>query len=204
MPLPFFLTPFFASIPALAAAISWFSSVFTNANILRTCLSVTNPPPSKNRNTPGQIVVAGREFCLSSLGCSNCRPSLLIIADGGGSNGTRSGLWKRGIQRLANSTALGITVCHFPPGTSQWNKIEHRMFSFITQNWRRRPLVSYETIVNLIGSTKIRTGLRVNAKLSHKKYPTGIKVSDSELAKVHLKPAKFHGEWNYSVLPSHD
>ena len=129
---------------------------------------------------------------------------LLIMADGGGSNGTRSRLWKRGIQRLANSTGLGIAVCHFPPGTSKWNKIEHRMFSFITQNWRGRPLVSYETIVNLIGNTRTRTGLRVNAKLSRKKYPTGIKVSDSELAKVNLRPAKFHGEWNYSVLPSHD
>jgi len=126
---------------------------------------------------------------------------LLIMADAGGSNGPRSRLWKRGVQRLANATGLGITVCHFPPGTSKWNKIEHRMFSFITQNWRGRPLVSYETIVNLIGSTKTSTGLQVKAKLSRKKYPTGIKVPDSEFAKIHLKPAKFHGEWNYSVLP---
>lgn len=126
---------------------------------------------------------------------------LLIMADGGGSNGLRSRLWKVGVQRLANSTGLTVTVSHFPPGTSKWNKIEHRMFSFITQNWRGRPLVSYETIVNLIGNTKTQTGLRVKAKLSRKKYPTGIKVTDSELAKVNLRPASFHGEWNYSVLP---
>lgn len=127
---------------------------------------------------------------------------LLIMADAGGSNGTRSRRWKIGVQRLANSTGLGITVSHFPPGTSKWNKIEHRMFSFITQNWRGRPLVGFETIVNLIGSTTTRTGLRVKAKLSRKKYATGIKVSDSELAKVNLKPATFHGEWNYSIVPS--
>jgi len=127
---------------------------------------------------------------------------LLIMADAGGSNGTRSRLWKMGVQRLAHAAGLGITVCHFPPGTSKWNKIEHRMFSFITQNWRGRPLVSYETIVNLIGGTKTSTGLRVKAKLSRKKYPTGIKVPDSEFAKINLRPAKFHGEWNYSILPS--
>jgi len=127
---------------------------------------------------------------------------LLIMADAGGSNGTRSRLWKMGVQRLARATGLAITVCHFPPGTSKWNKIEHRMFSFITQNWRGRPLVSYETIVNLIGGTKTSTGLRVKAKLSRKKYPTGIKVPDSEFAKINLRPATFHGEWNYSILPS--
>ena len=127
---------------------------------------------------------------------------LLILADAGGSNGTRSRLWKRGVQRLANATGVDITVCHFPPGTSKWNKIEHRMFSFITQNWRGRPWVSYETVVNLIGSTQTRTGLRVKARLSRKKYPTGIKVPDSEFAKLNLKPAQFHGEWNYSIQPS--
>ena len=129
---------------------------------------------------------------------------LLIMADGGGSNGLRSRLWKLGLQRLANSLGFVVSVCHFPPGTSKWNKIEHRMFSFITQNWRGRPLISYETIVNLIGSTKTQTGLRVKAKLSRKKYPTGIKVTESELAKVNLRPARFHGEWNYSVLPNHN
>lgn len=126
---------------------------------------------------------------------------LLIMADGGGSNGSRSRLWKVAVQRLANTTGLGIHVCHFPPGTSKWNKIEHRMFSFITQNWRGRPLVSYETIINLIGSTTTQTGLQIKAKLNKKKYPTGIKVPDDELAKVNIKPDRFHGEWNYLVTP---
>ena len=129
---------------------------------------------------------------------------LLIMADGGGSNGNRSRLWKVGVQRLANATGLRVTVCHFPPGTSKWNKIEHRLFSAITQNWRGRPLVNHEAIINLIGSTTTTTGLQVKAKLNHKTYPTGRKVSDLELAKVQLKPAKFHGEWNYSVLPNAD
>jgi hypothetical protein len=102
---------------------------------------------------------------------------LLILADSGGSNGSRSRLWKIGVQRLANETALDVTVCHFPPGTSKWNKIEHRLFSFITQNWRGRPLVSHEVIVNLIGSTTTRNGLSVKAKLSTKKYETGVKIS---------------------------
>ncbi len=127
---------------------------------------------------------------------------LLIMADAGGSNGSRLRLWKIGVQRLANTTGLRINVCHFPPGTSKWNKIEHRMFSFITQNWRGRPLISHEAIVNLIGSTTTTTGLKIKAKLNRKKYPTGIKVTDSELAKVRIKPAKFHGEWNYTVVPS--
>jgi len=127
---------------------------------------------------------------------------LLIMADAGGSNGSRLRLWKIGVQRLANTTGLRINVCHFPPGTSKWNKIEHRMFSFITQNWRGRPLISHEAIVNLIGSTTTTTGLKIKARLNRKKYPTGIKVTDSELAKVRIKPAKFHGEWNYTVVPS--
>jgi len=126
---------------------------------------------------------------------------LLIMADGGGSNSSRSRLWKIGVQRLANTTGLQIHVCHFPPGTSKWNKIEHRMFSFITQNWRGQPLVSHETIVNLIGSTTTAAGLRIKAKLNSKKYPVGIKVDNSELASIRLKPARFHGEWNYTVTP---
>jgi hypothetical protein len=126
---------------------------------------------------------------------------LLIMADGGGSNGSRSRLWKVAVQRLANTTGLRVNVCHFPPGTSKWNKIEHRMFSFITQNWRGRPLISYETIINLIGSTTTTSGLRIKARLNQKKYPTGIKIADEELAKVNLKPARFRGEWNYSVSP---
>lgn len=124
---------------------------------------------------------------------------LLILADSGGSNGSRSRLWKIGVQRLANETGLQVTVCHFPPGTSKWNKIEHRLFSFITQNWRGRPLVSHEVIVNLIGSTTTRNGLNVKAKLSTKKYETGIKISDEVFARVKIKPKKFHGDWNYTI-----
>ena len=126
---------------------------------------------------------------------------LLITADSGGSNGARLRLWKLELQRLADETGLRIAVCHFPPGTSKWNKIEHRMFSFITQNWRGRPLVSHETIINLIGSTTTATGLRIKARLNTRSYPTGVKVSPKELAKVNLKPAVFQGKWNYSVSP---
>jgi transposase len=126
---------------------------------------------------------------------------LLICADSGGSNGSRSRLWKLGIQRLANTIGLPVNVCHLPPGTSKWNKIEHRMFSFITQNWRGKPLVSHETIVNLIGNTTTTAGLHIKAKLNRKKYPTGLKVSKAILSKLNLKPAKFHGDWNYTVYP---
>src|SRR5207247_4565002 len=119
---------------------------------------------------------------------------LLITADAGGSNGARVRLWKVELQKLADHLRRPISVCHFPPGTSKWNKIEHRMFSFITQNWRGRPLISHEAIVNLIGSTTTTTGLKIKARLNRKKYPTGIKVTDSELAKVRIKPAKFNGE----------
>ncbi len=124
---------------------------------------------------------------------------LLILADSGGSNGSRSRLWKLGVQRLANETSLKVTVCHFPPGTSKWNKIEHRLFSFITQNWRGRPLVSHEVIVNLIGSTTTKAGLNVKAKLSKKKYETGIKVSNNDFARIKIKPKRFHGDWNYTI-----
>jgi transposase len=126
---------------------------------------------------------------------------LLIMADAGGSNSNRSRLWKVGMQALADLTGLHIHVSHFPPGTSKWNKIEHRMFSFITLNWRGRPLVSYETIVHLIGNTKTRTGLKIKAKLTRRKYPKGIKIPNSEMAKLNLVPADFHGDWNYSLLP---
>lgn len=125
---------------------------------------------------------------------------LLILADGGGSNGSRSRLWKIGVQRLVNETGLKVTVCHFLPGTSKWNKIEHRLFSFITQNWRGRPLVSHEVIVNLIGSTTTQSGLSVKAKLSNKKYETGIKISDEDFAKIRIKPKRFHGDWNYTIV----
>ena len=126
---------------------------------------------------------------------------LLITADGGGSNSSRGRLWKVELQKLANQTGLTITVCHFPPGTSKWNKIEHRMFSFITKNWRGKPLVDRATIVNLIGSTKTEAGLEICCELDTSDYPKGIKVSDSELCKVKLERHKFHGDWNYTITP---
>ena len=126
---------------------------------------------------------------------------LLIMADCGGSNGYRARLWKIGLQKLANETGLKICVCHFPPGTSKWNKIEHRMFCHITENWRGRPLISHEVIVNLIGNTTTMTGLAIKAKLDRRRYPKGVKVSDDDLAQLNLTPARFHGEWNYSLSP---
>lgn len=127
---------------------------------------------------------------------------LLITADSGGSNSSRSRLWKVELQKMANRTGLTITVCHFPPRTSKWNKIEHRMFSFITQNWRGKPLINHATIVNLIGSTKTKEGLKICCELDTKTYPKGIKVSDAELEKVKLKKHKFHGDWNYTIYPN--
>jgi hypothetical protein len=126
---------------------------------------------------------------------------LLITADGGGSNSYRSRLWKVALQQLADDVGLTLRVCHFPPGTSKWNKIEHRLFSFITQNWRGKPLSSHQTIINLIASTTTKTGLTVHAVLDTNHYETGIKVSDDQMAKLNLKPADFHGEWNYSIAP---
>jgi len=126
---------------------------------------------------------------------------LLITADAGGSNGYRLRLWKIELQKLADETGLEIAVCHFPPGTSKWNKIEHRLFSAITQNWRGKPLISHEVVVNLIGATTTSTGLRVTSKLDTNRYPAGRKVSDDELAVIHLHREAFHGDWNYSLLP---
>jgi hypothetical protein len=126
---------------------------------------------------------------------------LLITADGGGSNSHRSRLWKVSLQGLADELGIRLFVCHFPPGTSKWNKIEHRLFSFITKNWRARPLVSLEVIVNLIASTTTRTGLVVKAALDTNRYPTKIKVSDEQLRRIRLKPHDFHGEWNYTLSP---
>jgi hypothetical protein len=126
---------------------------------------------------------------------------LMITADGGGSNSFRNRLWKVALQSLADALELTLRVRHFPPGTSKWNKIEHRMFCFITKNWRGRPLVNYETIVNLISSTTTRKGLIVKAALDEAEYEVGIKVSDEELAKVRLAPETFHGEWNYTICP---
>jgi transposase len=126
---------------------------------------------------------------------------LLIVADGGGSNGPRIRLWKREVQRLADDTGLEIEVSHLPPGTSKWNKIEHRLFSFITQNWRGKPLLSHATIVKLIGATTTSTGLKVHCRLDRNHYPPKIQVPDDEIAALRLVPNRFHGEWNYRFLP---
>ena len=126
---------------------------------------------------------------------------LLITADGGGSNGSRVRLWKRELQKLAEETGLRIAVCHFPPGTSKWNKIEHRLFSRITQNWRGKPLISLEVIVNLIAATVSKTGLKVHAEIDTGVYPKGVKISDQELAQLNLIRDEFHGEWNYEIHP---
>ncbi|MGH2391450.1 MAG: ISAzo13 family transposase [Chloroflexota bacterium] len=126
---------------------------------------------------------------------------LLITADGGGSNGSRTRLWKWELQQLADQTGVAITVCHFPPGTSKWNKIEHRLFSFITQNWRGVPLVTYAVILSLIAATTTTTGLTVESYLDPAVYPAGIKVTDEELATLHLDRDSFHGEWNYTIRP---
>lgn len=126
---------------------------------------------------------------------------LLITADGGGSNGVRLRLWKKCLQKLATTTGLEINVRHFPPGTSRWNKIENRLFSQITHNWRGRPLLSREVVVNLIGSTTTRSGLKVRAALDQNTYPTKQKVSDEEMAAIKIKREEFHGEWNYLIQP---
>ena len=127
---------------------------------------------------------------------------LLICADGGGSNSYRTRLWKVELQRLADAAGLAVTVCHLPPGASKWNKIEHRLFAHISLNWRGRPLVSHEVIVNLIGATTTQTGLTVQAERDSGAYPTKVQVSDEELAAVHLAPHTFHGEWNYTIAPA--
>ena len=126
---------------------------------------------------------------------------LLITADGGGSNGYRTRLWKVELQALADETGLRVSVCHYPPGTSKWNKIEHRMFSHITQNWRGRPLESLEAVVSLIGSTRTRTGFHIKAELDEGSYEKGITIADEEIADVRLVPDSFHGEWNYTINP---
>jgi len=126
---------------------------------------------------------------------------LLITADGGGSNGSRVRLWKLELQRLADETGLAIGVSHFPPGTSKWNKIEHRLFSFISKNWRGQPLTSLKVIVNLIAGTTTKKGLKVHAEIDGSSYPAGVKVQDSEMAEIRLRRHAFHGEWNYEILP---
>jgi Rhodopirellula transposase DDE domain len=127
---------------------------------------------------------------------------LLIMADGGGSNSVRCRLWKVALQRVADEMGLKLTVCHFPPGTSKWNKIEHRLFAFITQNWRGKPLATLQAIVELIGHTRTSTGLTVRAAIDDATYPSGIKVSDDKLSQIKLRRHGFHGEWNYGISPS--
>ena len=126
---------------------------------------------------------------------------LLITADAGGSNGARLRLWKWELQRLANDLGFPISVCHFPPGTSKWNKVEHRLFSFISKNWRGEPLVDYETVVNLIARTTTTTGLKVSCRLDRRRYPTGREVSAEDWVRINLHPDKFHGDWNYEIRP---
>jgi hypothetical protein len=126
---------------------------------------------------------------------------LLITADSGGSNGARVRLWKWELQRLADETGLEVSVCHFPPGTSKWNKIEHRLFSFISQNWRGKPLISHEVIINLIAATTTKTGLVVKSKLDSNTSPSGVKISDQQMSQLQLRRDQFHGDWNYSILP---
>ena len=128
--------------------------------------------------------------------------SLVITADGGGSNGYRLRRWKRELQTLADELNFPITVCHLPPGTSKWNKIEHRLFSFISQNWRGKPLVTHQVIVSLIAATTTKTGLRVRSRIDSRVYAKGRRISDHQLAEVHLEPHAFHGEWNYTIHPA--
>ena len=126
---------------------------------------------------------------------------LLICADSGGSNGNRNRAWKYYLQSFVDENSLDVTVCHYPPGTSKWNKVEHRMFSYISMNWRGQPLVSYEAVVNLIGATRTSTGLRVKAKLDEKAYETGVKISDEQMETVKWKPHKKNPQWNYTIMP---
>ena len=182
------------------------------------------PDPQLGKAIPYGIYDVGRNLGWVNVGCDHDTASfavesirrwwiqmgnalykkakqVLICADSGGSNGSRVRLWKVELQELADTLGLTVTVCHLPPGTSKWNKIEHRLFSHISLNWRSRPLVSHEVIVALIGATTTQTGLRVEAALDSRPYPTRVEVSDDELAQVQLRPHQFHGEWNYSILP---
>ena len=127
--------------------------------------------------------------------------SLLVTADGGGSNSSKGRLWKFELQKFANETGMNIQVAHFPPGTSKWNKIEHRLFSYISKNWRGRPLVSYEVIINLIASTKTIKGLDVECELDKNIYETGISITDKQMEEICMIKNQFHGEWNYEILP---
>ena len=155
-------------------------------------------------NDTAQFAVASIHGWWDELGSERYpdATTLTITADCGGSNGNRTRLWKTELQRLADRTGLRISVCHFPPGTSKWNKIEHRLFSFISMNWRAKPLISRQVVIDLINATTTRTGLEVFARLDEKTYPKGIKISDAELAAVKLEGNTFHPEWNYTIKPS--
>lgn len=151
----------------------------------------------------GEFAVAGIERWWNTMGRKAYPDAteLLITADGGGSNGHRNRLWKMSLQAFADRSGLTLTVCHLPPGTSKWNKIEHRLFSHISQNWRGRPLVSHNVIVNLIGATKTRGGLKVKAKLDKRRYDSGLKISDQQMKALSITREDFHGEWNYRIEP---
>jgi hypothetical protein len=155
-------------------------------------------------NNTAQFAVAAIEDWWTHLGKARYAhaTTLTITADSGSSNSCRSRLWKTELQRLADHTGLQITVCHYPPGTSKWNRIEHRLFSFISINWRGKPLVSHEVIINLIAATTTKTGLTVYARLDDRDYPKGIEISDADLHAVNLCPDAFHGDWNYTIIPS--
>ena len=151
----------------------------------------------------GQFAVNGIRLWLDRMGRERYPTvtSIMITADGGGSNGSRVRLWKVALQQLADETGLKFEVCHYPPGTSKWNKIEHRMFCHITQNWRGKPLTSHLTVIELIANTTTDTGLKIRCELDPNTYPKGIKVSDEEMATLNIERHEFHPEWNYTIRP---
>jgi hypothetical protein len=156
----------------------------------------------RDHDTPAFAVASIRQWWKTmGLPAYPNATELLITADAGGSNGYRTRAWKKELQELADDTGLNIHVCHFPPGTSKWNKIEHRLFCHITQNWRGKPLTSFETVVNLIGRTRTTRGLRVKARLDKKQYPTGVEITKAEMKRLALRKDDFHGDWNYLLEP---
>jgi transposase len=156
----------------------------------------------RDHDTPAFAVASIRQWWKTmGLPAYPSATELLITADAGGSNGYRTRAWKKELQELADDTGLNIHVCHFPPGTSKWNKIEHRLFCHITQNWRGKPLTSFETVVNLIGRTRTTRGLRVKARLDKKQYPTGVEITKAEMKRLALRKDDFHGDWNYRLEP---
>ena len=156
----------------------------------------------KDHDTPAFAVASIRQWwkMMGESAYPNAE-ELLITADAGGSNGYRARAWKLELQKLANDLDLRIRVCHFPPGTSKWNKIEHRVFCHITENWRGKPLRTFETVVELIGHTRTAAGLRVKARLDKRKYPTGVIITKTDMETLELYPDEFHGEWNYELRP---